>query len=101
MLLLVVRPLHGSGEGGSIGLNGRGEKDENFVVALPVLSREIISLVRKRPQLKEAHVRLFAEDVETLEKIAVKNGTHWQIELRVLLRRTLRGEPVGITIIKE
>ncbi len=81
----------------------RSRAGDEQVLAQAVLLREKSSLVRERDKarLKEAHVRLFAEDVELLEKIAAKNGTHWQIELRVLLRRALRGEPLSITIIKE
>lgn len=54
-----------------------------------------------RPKLYEVHVRLFSEDVVELKRIAAHNGSHWNIELRQLVRRALRGERREITIISE
>ncbi len=39
---------------------------------------------------KACSVRLFKVDIATLERLADKNGTTWQIELRLLVRRALR-----------
>lgn len=55
----------------------------------------------RRLRLVEVHTRLFPEDVAELKKIALKNGIAWGIELRMLVRRALRGERREVTIIAE
>lgn len=53
------------------------------------------------PKLVEAHCRLFADDVEALKRIAISNGTRWHIELRLLVRRALRGERREVIVLKD
>lgn len=52
--------------------------------------------------LVDVHARLFPEDVETLKRMAVETGTRsWQIELRLLVRRALKGERREFLVLKE
>lgn len=51
--------------------------------------------------LKEAHVRLFSDDIELLKKLAAAHGFSWQIELRLLVRRALKGQQREMIILKE
>lgn len=46
--------------------------------------------------LTKIYTRLFAQDVETLKKIAETKGYPWQIELRMLVRRALKEHELGI-----
>jgi hypothetical protein len=74
----------------------------NKGLAFGSLVREKVSLVRdKSSRLEEAHVRLFADSVLELKKLAAEKGTHWQIELRQLVRQALRGERREITIVRD
>jgi predicted DNA binding CopG/RHH family protein len=43
------------------------------------------------PTLVEVHARFFAEDVEMVKRVAAEKGLPWQIELRLTLRRALKG----------
>lgn len=52
-------------------------------------------------KLKEVHVRLFADDVKTLKRIAKERGSPYQAELRQLVRRALKGERREVLILKE
>lgn len=52
-------------------------------------------------KLVDAHVRLFGSDVAELKRQAREKGSHWQIELRQLVRAALRGERREITVVKE
>lgn len=45
--------------------------------------------------------RLFADDVKTLKKVADEKGSRWNIELRQLVRRALKGEQREILVLKE
>ncbi len=49
----------------------------------------------------EVHARLFVADVKDLKKIADKTGISWQIELRQLVRRALRGETRDVIVFKD
>lgn len=51
--------------------------------------------------LREVHARLFDDDVETLIKIAEERRTKWQMELRLLVHRALKGERREFVTIKE
>lgn len=50
--------------------------------------------------LREIHCRIFHEDVELLQKLAEEHGVPWQVELRLLVRRALRGEKKEILVLK-
>jgi len=52
-----------------------------------------MSRAPKQPSnaLQEVHARLFKEDVETLKQVAAQHGLPWQTELRLLVRRALKG----------
>ena len=56
---------------------------------------------KKPPALVEVHTRLFADDVATLKRIAAERVIPWQIELRLLVRRALRGETREVLVLKE
>ena len=51
--------------------------------------------------LEEVHTRLFEEDIAELKKIAETTGTKWQVELRLLVRRALRGEIREVRVLTE
>ncbi len=53
------------------------------------------------PKLRDVHTKLFADDVAELIRVAKANRSKWQIELRQLVHRALRGERREITVIKE
>lgn len=56
---------------------------------------------KKPSRLIAVHVRLFREDVKALKDRASKNALPWNIELRQLVRRALKGETREFHIIKE
>lgn len=47
------------------------------------------------------HTRFFAEDVATLKRMAEASGLPWQIELRQLVRRALRGEKRDVMVLRD
>lgn len=47
---------------------------------------------KRRGALVVAYTRLFKDDVDTLKKIADDRGTKWTTELRLLVRRALKGQ---------
>lgn len=51
---------------------------------------------KKKPALVEVHARLFEEDVVTLQRIAAEKGISYQIELRALVRRALKGYDLAV-----
>jgi hypothetical protein len=55
---------------------------------------------KKNNALQEVHARLFAADVVLLKKIAEERGTSYQIELRLLVRRALKGEQRDLVMLK-
>lgn len=55
----------------------------------------------KAPLLYDTHVKLFRDDVAQLKKLAAENRSKWQVELRQLVHRALRGERREITVVKE
>lgn len=52
-----------------------------------------------KPKLYQAHARLFPEDVKHLKKVARERGSSWHIELRMLVRRAIRGEQREVIVI--
>lgn len=54
-----------------------------------------------KAKLIDTHVRLFADDVSQIKKIAHERGLPWQIELRMLVRRALRSEHREVVLLKE
>jgi len=52
-------------------------------------------------KLTPVNVRLFSEDVEEIKQIAEEQGGSWQVELRMTVRRALRGQRREVTIIAE
>jgi predicted DNA binding CopG/RHH family protein len=55
----------------------------------------------KRPKLKEVHTRLFERNVSQVKKIAASKGIPWQVELRLLVDRALKGEKQDFIVVKE
>lgn len=55
----------------------------------------------KKNLLADVHIRLFETDVAVLKKIALERGSKWQIELRQLVRRALKGERRELLVLKE
>jgi len=55
----------------------------------------------KANSLKLVTTRLFAADIITLRQLAEARGSKWQIELRQLVRRALKGEQREIVVLKE
>ena len=55
----------------------------------------------KKSELHETHIRLFSDDVEALQRIAAEKGIPWQIELRLLVRRALKGEIKEVFVLKD
>lgn len=53
------------------------------------------------PKLVEVHARLFPDDVEELKRRAAESGLSYHIELRLLVRRALRGEKREVLVIKD
>lgn len=58
-------------------------------------------MAQKSNKLAIVHVRLFAADVATIKKIASQSGNPYQLELRQLVRRALKGELREVLILKE
>ena len=57
--------------------------------------------VKAKNKLRPVHTLLFQEDVDTLKQLADDKGTKWQVELRQLVRRALRGEKKDIYVLRE
>lgn len=55
----------------------------------------------KVPKLVEVHARLFPDDVKLIQKIAAEHRLPWQIELRQLVHRALKGEIREVAVLKE
>lgn len=53
----------------------------------------------KKPKLVEVHARLFPDDVKHLKKVAAQRGSPWHVELRLLVRRAIRGEVREVLVI--
>jgi hypothetical protein len=51
--------------------------------------------------LKEVHTRLFRQDVAMLKRVAKERGSQWQVELRQLVHRALKGERREIVVLKD
>jgi predicted DNA binding CopG/RHH family protein len=56
---------------------------------------------RAGAKLERVNARLFAADVLTIKKIAAQRGLPWHIELRMLVRRALKGETREILMLKD
>lgn len=56
---------------------------------------------RGAPKLVQVNARFFAEDVDLLKQISQESGIPWQVELRLLVRRALKGERREIVVLKE
>lgn len=54
-----------------------------------------------RPKLTPVNTRLFADDVKAIKEIAAEQGLPWQVELRLLVRRALKGEKREVVLLKE
>jgi hypothetical protein len=52
-------------------------------------------------RLKVVTARIFAADIVTLKRLADQRGSKWQIELRMLVRRALKGEAKDFFLVKE
>ena len=53
------------------------------------------------PKLQAVYTRLFADDIAEIKRIAAETALPWQIELRQLVRRALRGERREVIILKD
>jgi predicted DNA binding CopG/RHH family protein len=53
------------------------------------------------PKLTTVTTRLFTDDVEELKRRAAIEFTPWQVSLRLLVRRALRGERKEIAVLSE
>ncbi len=53
------------------------------------------------PTFYEAHVRLFADDVGHLKRVAAEKGLPWLIELRLLVRRAIKGEKREVVVLRD
>lgn len=51
--------------------------------------------------LRPVFSRLFATDVAEIKRIAADRGIPWQIELRLLIRRAIRGAAREVVLVKE
>jgi hypothetical protein len=47
------------------------------------------------------HTRFFASDVAEVQRIAAEKGLPWQIELRLVVRRALKGERREVVVLRE
>jgi hypothetical protein len=56
---------------------------------------------RTPPKLRDVHTKLFSDDVAELQRIASAQRSKWQVELRQLVHRALKGERREITVLKE
>lgn len=57
---------------------------------------------RKDPdRLRAIHIRLFEGDVLEVKRIAKERGLPYQIELRMLVRRALKGDRREVVVMKE
>lgn len=56
---------------------------------------------KRKAKLLPVNVRLFSEDVAEIKQIAEEQGGSWQVELRMTVRRALRGQRREVTIIKD
>lgn len=52
-------------------------------------------------KLVVVNTRLFADDVQQLRRIAAERGIPYQTELRLLVRRALRGERREVLMLKD
>lgn len=83
------------------------EPDHLFVGTNMDNSQDMIAKGRHRGRppstirLVEVHARLFDEDIAMIKRIAAVSGLPWQTELRLLLRRSLRGEVREVLMLKE
>lgn len=53
----------------------------------------------RKPRVVEVHARLFADDVAHLKKLAAESRLSWQVELRQLVHRALKGEKREVLMI--
>lgn len=51
--------------------------------------------------LYDTHVKLFRDDVTELQKVAEVRRSKWQVELRQLVHRALKGERRELLLIKD
>lgn len=58
-------------------------------------------LTLQKNKLQLVTARLFSSDVATLKRIADVKGSRWNIELRQLVRRALKGEQREVLVLKE
>lgn len=55
----------------------------------------------KEPDTIAAHVRIQRQDMLALQKMAKVSGVTWQMELRMLVHRALRGERREVMVLKD
>lgn len=56
---------------------------------------------RQQPGVVDVHARLMREDVAALKALAAQTGISWQMELRQLVHRALKGEQRSVLVLKE
>lgn len=52
-------------------------------------------------KLVQVNARFFQNDVREIHRIADERCTPWQVELRLLVRRALRGDRREVVVLKE
>ncbi len=53
------------------------------------------------PAISNVHARLFSDDVAQLKRLAAERGIPWHVELRLLVRRALKGEHREVLVLKD
>lgn len=53
------------------------------------------------PKLRAVYTRLFEDDVLEIQRIAAESALPWQIELRTLVHRALRGERREVVVLRD
>ncbi len=57
--------------------------------------------IPKGDELVKVHTHLFKGDVAHVKRAAAQQSRKWQVELRHILRRAIRGEQREVLVIKE
>lgn len=58
-------------------------------------------MVKRKVGLVPIHIRIFADDLALLKRIAAERRTPYQTELRLLIHRALKGERRDVVLLKE
>lgn len=64
-------------------------------------NQDAVDKGRRGYGISDVHVRLFDADIATLKARAEQTGIPWSVELRVLVKRALKGESKDFFLVKE